>query len=739
MINWASKKAFGKDGDLLPVRHTSLGLWTPLWFLTELSNFFTSNNDEPVIEEVNMEDWEATVRDVVKEERKARAERREGSTTPTSLLANFPELESTASGGRGDIAPMDYELSHIPEEAGAGAGVGVGGAVQKDAVRVFVVVDTNVLLSHFTFLERVLDRLLSPTDHSSQRADIIALIPWIVLNELDRLKDVRGEHGRNAVSSSARLVLSRIRTLTSQRDAFLHIQSGSEHERITASGLLPKDVAGLNTSLKNDDLILQTCMYWQNGPVSVFRRAGHRAAVFLLSNDKGLRARAEANSITCFSAMEFPDTVEKLADAVAIPEGEEMDTTAATATPGVSSKVQDEEYERHSNGKKQQEQQQVPSVASSVEVEEKAVSTSPPSLSRPSPPVSAQPTATAAPRGKGMPITPSEKLIAALNLLRSSSSTTATASHPQPHHPQQRTQEDIVLRGSVSNQMHPAIAALHHAAAIQQQQQQLQQQRQLQQQQLQQHLQHQQLQQHLQQLQLQQQQRQQQQQQQQQQQPSISPELAAQLETLKLQMISASSATHMPHPHLQQQQQLQQYHQQAHQQPQVSLPPQTAATDHGQSTQEQLFSIIEQRLAPGIKYYRQQDLGDLWIEMLEDERRPPWPAPMVLNVLCSHSTTFWRILSSEQLQNARKLEKMVKGRMDKGGGGGVARVTGLPIATILMDLLRSLVEGLNKPRELGEAPPPDPAEVPDFISLGQAKAAMEQGIDELREWVQSLD
>ena len=45
MINWASKKAFGKDGDLLPVRHTSLGLWTPLWFLTELSNFFTSNND----------------------------------------------------------------------------------------------------------------------------------------------------------------------------------------------------------------------------------------------------------------------------------------------------------------------------------------------------------------------------------------------------------------------------------------------------------------------------------------------------------------------------------------------------------------------------------------------------------------------------------------------------------------------------------------------------------------------
>ena len=36
-----------------------------------------------------------------------------------------------------------------------------------------------------------------------------------------------------------------------------------------------------------------------------------------------------------------------------------------------------------------------------------------------------------------------------------------------------------------------------------------------------------------------------------------------------------------------------------------------------------------------------QDLGDLWIEMLEDDCRPPWAARTVLHVINSHNSTFW--------------------------------------------------------------------------------------------------
>ena len=41
--------------------------------------------------------------------------------------------------------------------------------------------------------------------------------------------------------------------------------------------------------------------------------AGHRTAVFLLTNDRGLCARAQANGIRCFTAVEFPMDPEALA------------------------------------------------------------------------------------------------------------------------------------------------------------------------------------------------------------------------------------------------------------------------------------------------------------------------------------------------------------------------------------------------------------------------------------------
>ena len=51
--------------------------------------------------------------------------------------------------------------------------------------------------------------------------------------------------------------------------------------------------------------------------------------------------------------------------------------------------------------------------------------------------------------------------------------------------------------------------------------------------------------------------------------------------------------------------------------------------------------IISHSLGTFVMYFRQQDLGDMWQELLEDELKPPWNALQVLKIILRHSTTFW--------------------------------------------------------------------------------------------------
>lgn len=144
---------------------------------------------------------------------------------------------------------------------------------------------------------------------------------------------------------------------------------------------------------------------------------------------------------------------------------------------------------------------------------------------------------------------------------------------------------------------------------------------------------------------------------------------------------------------------------------------------------ELLMSVVERFLGPGIKYFRQQDLGDLWVEMLAPELRPPWGAVEVLAVLDRHSTTFWEVLSRGQLNNARSVQRTV--RSWARGGRSVRSDEVRDPARKLQDIMQSLLVAMDKPGLGSQAP--NPAEVPDFVSLGDARAALQRGIKEIEQ------
>lgn len=160
--------------------------------------------------------------------------------------------------------------------------------------------DTNVLLSHFSFLERAFQELLA-YNGSEDQFELMVVVPWIVLNELDHLKD--SSHGK-----AARYALKRINLLTSQRDSVINIQSAAMHERTIDTVLLPDQ----SQSLRNDNFILQTCIYFDASYSMPFKERGYQSYVVLISNDMGLKIRSKANGVICLKAVDFAVTRKKL-------------------------------------------------------------------------------------------------------------------------------------------------------------------------------------------------------------------------------------------------------------------------------------------------------------------------------------------------------------------------------------------------------------------------------------------
>ncbi len=426
---------------------------------------------------------------------------------------------------------QDYDLAP-PEEGGGRLG-------RPDGLRAVLIVDTNILVSRLATLERALDAL-----GAEAGVEVALLVPWVVVNELDALKDC----GREPTASAARRALGRLRALAAGREARVRLQPAAEHAAAAVAAALP-DVGA--PRLQNDDLILSTCLHYERGLAAALRARGHAAAAVLLTNDRGLAARAGACGVASLSGDRLPRTAAALA--AVVPRGEAAAMDAAGGPP-------------------------------------------PPPLS----PESSAGDAPAAPDGLAAPL-------AALQVQRA-------AGMPPPVSSFERS-------NSVSFAAPPLAAAAAAAAAT----------------------------------------------------PAAPP------------------------------------------------PPAADAAD-------ELAAIVERCLAPGVAHYRQQDLGDLWIEMLEDAARPPWDAPTTLRVLAHKKSSFWGVLNSESLARARTLEAFLRGGDRRRGGRGAApQAAGAAEATAAaLALLRELAAALGRPRADG-LPPPDPAEVPDFVSQGAARAALEEG------------
>jgi len=166
---------------------------------------------------------------------------------------------------------------------------------------VYLVVDTNVLLTDYACLEWV--RRRTAVAESARASFAAVIIPWIVLCELDGLKNGKEDEASQSGGSwtsgtaiAARDAISELNKAIAQRDGYLKGQSVKDFR---AAAEEHKMSAGSHTRATNDDRVLQCCMHLlarleaQGGPVK---------RVLLLSNDRNLRNKAIVNEIEACSS-----------------------------------------------------------------------------------------------------------------------------------------------------------------------------------------------------------------------------------------------------------------------------------------------------------------------------------------------------------------------------------------------------------------------------------------------------
>lgn len=505
MAGWHAKRYFD---DQMPVMYAWGGddIWIPVWMVKEFAGLlregsgFVPLQDNP-IESDSME-WESTIQQDITTLRKSNV---------SSVILEGGRYEKHASQS---MAPMDYDLIVPISEALD---------ISSRNVYVVAVLDTNVLLSHFSFLERVFREVQDGGVHVKVLLRIV--IPWIVLNELDHLKEGRQRQ-------AALYAIKRIHTLNSQRDSCMFIQGAGSHQHVVETISLPDQ----QQSLRNDDFIMQTCMYFRQQLVQKLREKGHRAYAVLVSNDRGLQVRSRANGVACIKAADLGRNGDALVKALGCIE-DNFDTCRKNTT--------------------------------------------------------------------------------------------------------EQSSTDACTRDDEKD---------------------------------------------------------------------ITKEVELFLNTLHIQPQSSTSPKRT----------VQHSHQRDHVYNSHDLDDQEAF--HG-DVKHSLEYAIQHGLGTFVMYCRQQDFGDLWEDLLEDELKPPWDFSTVLKVIMRHSSTFWSVFDRTLLADLRTLlHYMHPSRFTNHARQCVDIVTRLLLAA---------QAAFSKPiNEMNE--PPDPSSVPQFVSLGDAKAAVFDSISMLQ-------
>ncbi|KAF9100104.1 hypothetical protein BGX23_006068 [Mortierella sp. AD031] len=141
-----------------------------------------------------------------------------------------------------------------------------------------VVLDTNILISHLNFFQSLIKSYGAPPDKTKSnhaQTNVIFVIPWVVIHELDGLKTGgRGGTGSDVdVAGKARSAIEYLRSeLSKSSSSLIRGQKMSE--------MVAKVEA-------NDDKILDCCQYFR-----VLYPNQAKTKVFIFTNDKNLSVKA---------------------------------------------------------------------------------------------------------------------------------------------------------------------------------------------------------------------------------------------------------------------------------------------------------------------------------------------------------------------------------------------------------------------------------------------------------------
>ncbi|XP_070532779.1 transcriptional protein SWT1-like [Ptychodera flava] len=204
---------------------------------------------------------------------------------PGNVLTEVQEIRETVK-----LDPIEeYEgLSSLPESSACDK-AGTSSFVLEEE-KLYVVLDTNVLISHLTFLEDFRDHFFKGYGRPS------LVIPWVVMQELDILKR------ETSIKDAKTAIISK----KAQRAViFIHENLQSGHPRVKGQSMVEASVKLQSITLEsNDDRVLQCCLQYQekvNG-----------ATVVLFSDDKNLCSKAIVSNVPAFTKKTLVDGLEDL-------------------------------------------------------------------------------------------------------------------------------------------------------------------------------------------------------------------------------------------------------------------------------------------------------------------------------------------------------------------------------------------------------------------------------------------
>ena len=170
---------------------------------------------------------------------------------------------------------------------------------------VCVVLDTNIVLTHLPFVQSLKERY-------TPKCQVVAVVPWIVVCELDGLKSsTKGEETGLKVAELARNAIRCLKESAMHPDGFMFVQTMMEFR--DAAKKLQKFT--VESHVNNDDRILQCCIHYQqnmNEGATQNQGADFGAGVILLSNDTNLCVKALANGVSAVCIKDFPTRAEDL-------------------------------------------------------------------------------------------------------------------------------------------------------------------------------------------------------------------------------------------------------------------------------------------------------------------------------------------------------------------------------------------------------------------------------------------